>query len=119
MSLTALERETVISTSDDDDFWLINTCQRRMVTQLLKNPSAEIVEDYTHSGSRFITAKLPANGITVRKGSRKVSGAKTKRKRVMTNTATCAGIKSDGSKCGSVTLGDTGFCRHHQNQKKK
>lgn len=114
MALTAAERETVISISDDEDLWTIHTSQRKMVTQLLKNPSATILEDTTFQGTRMLVATIPANGITVRKGGKAKKTSSTPRK---VRGTTCSGTKSDGSKCGMVAKNGTGFCRHHQGQK--
>jgi hypothetical protein len=47
MSVTALERETVITFSDEDDTATIHTHQRRIITKLLNNPAATKVEDLT------------------------------------------------------------------------
>jgi len=116
MALTAAERETVISISDDENEWTIHTSQRKMVTQLLKNPSATILEDTTFQGTRMLVATVPANGITVRKGKgtpRKVAGRAPRN----IDAPTCGGVKSDGSKCGMVAKNGSGFCRHHQDQK--
>ena len=45
LSLTAPERETVITFSDADDTATIHTHQRRIITKLLNNPAATKVED--------------------------------------------------------------------------
>lgn len=50
-TLTAPERETVITFSDADDTATIHTHQRRIITKLLNNPAAKKVEDLTFEGS--------------------------------------------------------------------
>ena len=45
MSLTAPERETVITFSDEDDMATVHTHQRRIITKLKNNPAAELIED--------------------------------------------------------------------------
>lgn len=113
MALTAAERETVISIADDEALWTIHTSQRKMITQLVKNPQAVILEDTMFQGSRMMVATVPSNAITVRKATR---SATTTGRKVKGNT--CTGKKTDGSKCGMVAVNGTGFCRHHQAQKK-
>ncbi len=112
MALTAAERETTITMSDADDMWLIHTSQRKVVTQLLKNPQANVLEDTTFEGTRMLVAEVPANAITIRKASR---SRKATGRKVAGNT--CGGTKSDGSPCGMVAKNGTGYCRHHQKQK--
>jgi hypothetical protein len=46
MSLTAPERETVITFSDADDTATVHTHQRRIITKLKNNPAAELVEGH-------------------------------------------------------------------------
>jgi len=118
MALSAAERETVIVISDADDFWTIHTCQRRMVTQLLKNPVAKILENTLFEGTRFLVAEVPANGITVRKSNgRKAKSSQPRKATLRTMPGEkCGGTKSDGSKCGAIAVSGTGFCRHHQSK---
>jgi hypothetical protein len=58
-SLTAPERETVITFSDDDDTATVHTHQRRTITKLRSNPAAKEVEDLTHEGSVGAVFKIP------------------------------------------------------------
>jgi hypothetical protein len=51
LSLTAPERETVITFSDGSDTATIHTHQRRIITKLLNNPDATKVDDLTFEGS--------------------------------------------------------------------
>ena len=41
MNLTKYERETVVNMNDEDDFAIVTTNQRRVITQLRNNPAAE------------------------------------------------------------------------------
>jgi hypothetical protein len=43
--LTAPERETVITFSDEDDTATVHTHERRIITKLKNNPAAELIED--------------------------------------------------------------------------
>ena len=52
MSLTAPERETVITFSDADDTATVHTHQRRIVTKLKNNPAAVLLEDISFMDSR-------------------------------------------------------------------
>ena len=115
MALTAAERETVFTTSDADDVWVIHTSQRKMVTKLLKNPAVTILEDTTFEGTRMLVATLPLNLLNPRQGKGAPRKAGTSRRKV--DAPTCGGVKSDGTKCGMVAKNGTGFCRHHQKQK--
>lgn len=56
-SLTAPERETVITMSDDSDQVEIWTHQRRIHTKLINNPAFELLEDLSFGrtvGGRFV-----------------------------------------------------------------
>jgi hypothetical protein len=118
MALTAAERETVITWSDEDERISVQTCQRKVVTQLLANPSAEIVEDKTFEGTRFVTALLPLGGITIRKaakGTIRRTPSKTVKRGRPQNVQLCGATKADGGKCGSIASKETGRCPRHAN----
>ena len=51
MSLTAPERETVITFSDADDTAQVHTHQRKIITELKNNPAAELIEDISFGGT--------------------------------------------------------------------
>jgi len=51
MSLTAPERETVITFSDEDDTAMVHTHQRPIITKLNKNPLATKIEDISFDGT--------------------------------------------------------------------
>jgi hypothetical protein len=78
LSLTAQERETVITFSDADDTATIHTHQRRIITKLLHNPSATKVEDLTVDGSAGAVFEIPAELISFRSGRRKLSPEQAK-----------------------------------------
>jgi hypothetical protein len=73
MSLTAPERETVITFSDVDDTATVHTHQRRIITKLKNNPAATEIEDLTFDGTVGAVFELPANLITFRSGRRKLN----------------------------------------------
>jgi hypothetical protein len=75
MSLTAPERETVITFSDAEDTATIHTHQRRIITKLRNNPAASEVDDLTFDGSAGAVFEIPADLITFRSGRRKLSPA--------------------------------------------
>jgi hypothetical protein len=71
LSLTALERETVITLNDEEGFAEIYTSQRPWITRLSKNPSAELLEEGRFEGSKWAKYKVPKGLISVRAKSRK------------------------------------------------
>jgi hypothetical protein len=71
LSLTAPERETVITFSDADETATIHTHQRRVITKLRNNPSAELIEDISFDGTAGAVFEIPADLITFRSGRRK------------------------------------------------
>ena len=70
MSLTAPERETVITFSDEDDTAKIHTHQRRIITKLKNNPAAELIEDISCDGTAGAVFELPADLISFRSKTR-------------------------------------------------
>jgi hypothetical protein len=73
LSLTAPERETVITFNDADDTATIHTHQRRIITKLLNNPAATKVDDLSFDGSAGAVFEIPADLISFRSGRRKLS----------------------------------------------
>ena len=49
-SLTAPERETVITFSDEDDTATVHKHQRRIITKLRNNPAGEEIDDISFDG---------------------------------------------------------------------
>ena len=75
MSLTAPERETVITFSDESETATVHTHQRRIITKLKNNPAATEIEDLTFDGTVGAVFELPADLISFRSGRRKLSPA--------------------------------------------
>jgi hypothetical protein len=70
LSLTAPERETVITFSDDSDTATIHTHQRRIITKLRNNPAAKQIEDLTFDGTAGAVFEIPADLVSFRSGRR-------------------------------------------------
>ncbi len=66
MSLTAPERETIISFCDDSETAYIYTSQRAIQTKLRKNPAATLIEEGSHGGSVWARFELPARLVSFR-----------------------------------------------------
>ena len=64
MSLSAPERETVITFSDADDTATVHTHQRRIITKLRNNPAAEMVGDISFDGTAGAVFELPVWAIS-------------------------------------------------------
>lgn len=78
LSLTAPERETVITFSDEDNTATVHTHQRRIITKLRNNPAAKEIEDLTFEGSAGAAFEIPADLISFRSGRRKLSPSQAK-----------------------------------------
>jgi hypothetical protein len=78
VSLTAPERETVITFSDADDTATIHTHQRRIITKLKNNPAAIEVEDISFDGTAGAVFEIPADLISFRSARRKLSPEQAK-----------------------------------------
>ena len=76
MSLTAFERETVISFSDGEDIAYIYSAPRTVITKLKNNPAAVLVEEGVFEGSVWARSTLPASLVSFRTAhvKRKLSG---------------------------------------------
>lgn len=66
-SLTAPERETVITACDQDAHMVIWTAQRPMITKLRRNPAAVLIEEGKIGSSVWARFQLPADLLTIRK----------------------------------------------------
>lgn len=53
MSLTAPERETIITLNDEDETAYVYSAQRPWITKLKQNPAAILLEEGTHEGSAW------------------------------------------------------------------
>jgi hypothetical protein len=71
LSLTAPERETVITFSDEDETATVHTHQRKIITKLKNNPAATQVDDLTFDGTAGAVFELPADLISFRSKQRK------------------------------------------------
>jgi hypothetical protein len=69
-SLSAAERETVITMNDEDDTADIWTAQRPIITKLKKNPAAILIEEGKHGSTVWARFTLPANLISFRSTKR-------------------------------------------------
>jgi hypothetical protein len=78
LSLTAPERETVITFSDEDDTATVHTHQRRIITKLMNNPAATKVEDLTFDGTAGAVFEIPADLISFRSVRRKLTAEERK-----------------------------------------
>jgi hypothetical protein len=74
MSLTAPERETIVSLNDEDDTAHIWTAQRPYITKLKRNAAATLLDEGEHDGSAWATFELPADLVSFR--SKKKDGRK-------------------------------------------
>ena len=66
MSLTAIERETMINMNDEEPTAFIWTAQRPIITKLKKNPSAILVEEGNHGGTIWARFEIPKQFISLR-----------------------------------------------------
>jgi hypothetical protein len=76
VSLTAPERETVITFSDDSEIATVQTHHRPIITKLCNNPAAaevEEVEDLTFDGTAGAVFEIPADLISFRSSRRKLT----------------------------------------------
>ena len=66
-SLTAAERETVVTVSDADSVMTIWTAQRPMITKLRRNPAAVLIEEGKIGSSVWARFEVRADLLTIRK----------------------------------------------------
>jgi hypothetical protein len=71
MSLTAPERETIITLNDEDDTAHIYTAQRRWITKLKKNPKANLPAEGKHECSAWAEFEIPADLIAYPRATRR------------------------------------------------
>jgi hypothetical protein len=69
-SLTAPERETVVSWSEGDDTAYVWTAQRRVITKLRANPAASLVNEGTIGTTAWAEFRLPARLVSFRTRTR-------------------------------------------------
>jgi hypothetical protein len=66
VSLTASERETIITLNDEDETAQVYTAQRPWITKLKRNPSAILLEEGSHDGSAWARFELPKGLVSLR-----------------------------------------------------
>jgi hypothetical protein len=66
VSLTAPERETIVTLNDEDKTAHVYTAQRPVITKLKRNPAATLLEEGTHDGSAWARFELPKGLISFR-----------------------------------------------------
>ena len=66
VSLTAAERETIITLNDEDAHAEIWTAQRPIITKLKKNAAATLIAEGKHEGSAWAQFRLPVELISFR-----------------------------------------------------
>jgi hypothetical protein len=71
VSLTAAERETIVTLNDEDEHAEIWTAQRPIITKLKKNAAATLIAEGKHDGSAWAQFQLPAALVSFR--SKRVS----------------------------------------------
>ena len=66
MSLTAPERETIITLNDEDDVAHIYTAQRPWITRLKKNPAATLLSEGKSGSSPYAEFEIDKSLISIR-----------------------------------------------------
>jgi hypothetical protein len=69
-SLSAAERETIVTMNDEDETADIWTAQRPIITKLKKNPAATLTEEGKHGSTVWARFTLPADLISFRSAKR-------------------------------------------------
>ena len=72
-SLSAIERETIITFNDEEQLAHVWTAQRPRITQLKKNPSARLLEEGTHGRSAWAIFEIPKELVSFRSRRRKAT----------------------------------------------
>jgi hypothetical protein len=65
VSLTAPERETIVTLNDEDETAHVYSAQRPVITKLRKNPAAILLEEGTHDGSAWARFELPKGLVSL------------------------------------------------------
>jgi hypothetical protein len=66
VSLTAPERETIVTLNDEDDTAHVYSAQRPVITRLKRNAAATLLEEGTHDGSAWARFELPKGLVSFR-----------------------------------------------------
>jgi len=81
MSYCAEERETLIRMDELDDFWIVETNVRTMLTKLKKLTVLEIIDEEVEDGRVIAgTYRLPSNAISIGNGRAKREYSEEERK---------------------------------------
>ena len=73
MSLSAFERETVITFSDGEETATVYTAQRPIITKLKRNPAARLIEEGKFEGSAWATFELDQSLVSFRRPRAKLA----------------------------------------------
>ena len=105
-SLTAIERETVITMNDEEDYMAVYTEQRPRINALKKNPAATLIDEGSHGSSAWARFEIPKGLLTIRKGSKLTKKKSTALK--------CSAKTVAGKPCQGKAINKTGKCFKHQ-----
>jgi hypothetical protein len=115
MSLTAAERETTMTISDDAKEWIISSYRRADITKLKRNPNFKIESEGTFQGTAYISGRLPSNAITIRTGGGRTAVKSTNpANERLAGVKRCGHPKDNGGLCQMVAKKKTGKCRWHE-----
>ena len=73
MSLTAYERETIITMNDEEDIARIWTAQRRIITKLRRNQAAKLIEEGTYGRTAWASFEIPSPMVSFRSTRRRAT----------------------------------------------
>jgi hypothetical protein len=59
-SLSAAERETIVTLNDEEPFARVWTAQRRQITRLKRNPAATLIEEGKYGSTAWADFTVPA-----------------------------------------------------------
>lgn len=111
MALSAAERETTIVWTDADERVMISSSQRKVITQLRKNPNFEEESSDICDGTEIVIGTLPLGAITVRKAVKTKRNGKKRNPR--SGAARCGEMTLAGKPCQSIASKETGKCAKH------
>lgn len=80
-SLTAYERETIITLNDEEDTASIWTAQRPWITALKKNPSAVLIEEGKHGSSVWAKFEVPKELVAKPRSKRRAMNLSTEERK--------------------------------------
>lgn len=114
-SLTAIERETIITMNDEESHISIHTAQKPMITSLKKNPAAELIDEGKWGSTAWANFKVPTGLITIRKGKKIVSAANSKKfAKRMAEVGTCTATTAADKPCRGKAINGSGKCFRHK-----